>query len=396
MRKALILPVLALLVAGCGDPLRDVPRLAEVPVAPQGGQAAALGGTAAVAPDADADQARPRGGLLGFLRGKAQEAEAQDNAAQDDAALPVDGSAGGGIAADVAAPEEPEVVLAVPTKPEADKPRGGLFGFLTKAKTPEMAEDKPETSAAAAPEAEGITAETQALAQSRPAADSTPKRGGLFGFLKAGKDPDSSKEDTRLAALPPETKTDASPKRGGLFGKPRSASTEPKPGAPDYEKVGPGVTLPYGKIARLCGVSASKLGRKVAKAPSRGRGFSLYDSAPGNTAPHNFYLTGFDDGCARQFTGAMVMFSKPSFYELIRFGAPGGNLPKSDTDAAYDRLKSKVCGVGRKKPCGDKVSKLDKNTVFVSIYDRSVDNTRWATLLLHDGAVLALDVKSTK
>ncbi len=47
----------------------------------------------------------------------------------------------------------------------------------------------------------------------------------------------------------------------------------------------------------------------------------------------------------------------------------------------------------RKKPCGSKVSKLDRSTVFVSIYERFGSNPHWSNLLLHDGKVLAQDKK---
>jgi hypothetical protein len=68
--------------------------------------------------------------------------------------------------------------------------------------------------------------------------------------------------------------------------------------------------------------------------------------------------------------------------------------PYSDTDKAYETLKSRICKVPRRKPCGSRIGRLEKDTVFVSVYERFGSNAHWKNLLLHDGAVLALDRKS--
>ncbi|MBS0126222.1 hypothetical protein [Thetidibacter halocola] len=293
MRHPLTLAACALTLAACAA-TPELPRLADVPVTAEAGQAAALEGVEATAPAASTN--RPRRGLLGFLGRQAEAAKADETAE--------------------AAPAEP------------------------------------------------------------------------------------SEPPVELAAMPPETASDAAPRRGlaALFGGGRrdsSAADGLSPDAPDYRQSGPGQQLPFGEIARVCGVSAASLGRKVDSYPKNGRGYTLHDSAPGTTALHNFYIGGFDDGCARQFSAALVMFGDAETYEQIRFGPSGSNLPVSETDAAYDALKSRVCGVGKGKPCGNKVSRLARNTVFVSIYERFDSNPRWKTLLLHDGEVVALDVKTS-
>ncbi len=288
-------------------------------------------------------------------------------------------------------PSEPDLEVAVAdpavAPQSAERPRRGLFGFLRRSRD-------------AAPEA---TAEAPPIpAEETPPANQVPPPGDAVAAPKTDEDPQNDPESVEVAALSqPVADT---PRRGGFFGglfrsgsgRDRSggASDGPAPGAPDYEQVGPGVTLPYGQIARLCGVSARKLGREVAKYPERGRGYTLYDSAPGSTSPHSFFLTGFDDGCARQFTAALALFGSPETHEQLRYSPAGETIPTSETDIAYEKVKSRICRVRRGKPCGSRMSQLAKNTVFVSIYDRFGGVARWKNLLLHDGEVVALDIKS--
>ena len=75
MQRVLLSLAVATVLAGCGDPLRDVPKLQDVEVNPAAGQADALADPvdAAIAdvigearPEPLAED-KPRGGLLGFL-----------------------------------------------------------------------------------------------------------------------------------------------------------------------------------------------------------------------------------------------------------------------------------------------------------------------------------------
>ncbi|SDO99030.1 hypothetical protein SAMN05216196_11537 [Lutimaribacter pacificus] len=233
---------------------------------------------------------------------------------------------------------------------EAQAETGGLFARLLRPKT-------------TAPDGTGDVADTPvAETQAAPA-----ERRGLFGLFGGGAR-DTKGEGTQLASLDPD--------------------------APDGRVIAPGLLLPYGEVARVCDMPRRDMGREVAKYPERGPEYRLYDSAPGSTAPHSFYLTGFPDGCARQFTGALAMFGSPAMHEQLRYGAPAGSLPYSDTDKAYEKIKRKVCGVGRNKPCGARVSRLERDTAFLTVYEHFGDNARWATILLHGGAVVARDVKS--
>lgn len=274
MRHALIKGVLALCLgfalAGCGDPLAEVPRYSEVPLAEGAGQADAV---APETPRQPVTNEKPRRGLLGLLAGRAERVT------------------GGG-----AAPDEGREVAAAP----------------------------------------------------RP--DTTSK--GLFG--------------------------------GG---------SAPRAGAPDAREVSLGTALPYGEIARVCDAPKRKLGKKVEGYPERGSRYVLYDSAPDTTAPRNFYLTGFKDNCARTFSAALVIFGSPETYEQIHYGPSGDSQPISETDKAYEKVKRRVCGVRKGKPCGSKMRRLARDTVFVSVYERFGSNPRWKNFLLHDGEVVAVDLK---
>lgn len=203
----------------------------------------------------------------------------------------------------------------------------------------------------------------------------------------------SSSEGTserESASLPVTPDPQANQRHNGfsLFG---GGSAKPKAAA--VSEIAPGTVLPYGKVARICGLSKSQMGKKVAQFPERRPKHNIYDSEPGNTTPHSFFITGFDDGCARQFTASLAMFGSVAMHEQLRYGLPAEVQPYSDTDKAYEMVKSRVCGVPRKKPCGAKLSRLERNTVFVSIYERFGSNSRWKNLLLHDGEMLADDTK---
>lgn len=215
---------------------------------------------------------------------------------------------------------------------------------------------------------------------------------------------DAGQADVLAPDAPRAAVTDDAPQRGllGLFGAKAAAATgdddapgrPPRPGAPDAREVSLGVTLPYGELARVCGVPNRKLGKKIEGYPEKGSQYVLYDSVPGTTTPRTFYLTGFKDRCARQFTAALVIFGAPESYEQLHYGPSGAELPVSSTDAAYEKVKSRVCRVRKGKPCGSKMRTLARDTVFVSVYERFGSNPRWKNILLHNGEVEAVDLKN--
>jgi hypothetical protein len=193
----------------------------------------------------------------------------------------------------------------------------------------------------------------------------------------------------QLAALAP----DAAPRRGGfgLFGG-RAPQTDAPRNGPDARDVEYGTMVPFGEIVRVCGAKGKSLGQQI---DSLGRrGFALHDSNAATQDKRTFYITGFGDDCPRQFTAANALFGAPSFYEMIRFSPAGEHLPYADTDKAYDDVKSSVCRVGKKKPCGNKIDALDSALAFVSAYEFHEHNDSWKEFLVYDGAVLAGAVKS--
>lgn len=155
--------------------------------------------------------------------------------------------------------------------------------------------------------------------------------------------------------------------------------------APEAQSVVPA----FGNVASACGMARDTLGTKIEETA----GYQLYDTEPDSTAQRTFYVTGFDDKCPRQFRAAVALFGAPSMHETLRYGRPSDAYPYSDTDEAYERIKRAVCGVGKTKPCGKKIDRLERATVFISTYEQFADNGRWSDILLHDGEVVATAFK---
>jgi hypothetical protein len=330
MIRFIVIVIVSGLLAGCAsDPLRDVPRLSETDVSDSEIQAALRG-----EPDVEAEAVVPvaepqRRGLLGRLFG------GDATPSQTDDSLPT--------TATDAAPVAEEAETELDTATAAD--------------------------ASAAP--------------TLPATAAAPRR-GLLGFLSRAAKSAQAEDGVEVAAVPPSTQNDAVP---------AATAKGPKPGAPDYQIVPMGTVLPYGVLARVCDVPTRQLGSRVERYPDTRAVFTLYDSQPGTTTPHTFYVTGFKDGCARQFTAALALFGSPQTHEQLRYGLPSKVQPYSSTDAAYETLKSRVCRVGKGKPCGSSMSRLARNTVFVSVYERFGSNPVWKTILLHDGEVVQTDIR---
>lgn len=286
MRHILLGLGLISVMAGCGDPLRNVTRLSDVNVAD---------GAASVAQTPA--EARNTGGGL-FSRLMSRSPDDPTNAAVD-AAI---------IEASAATPEPPET--------------------------------EPEVQAAPAPVAEPET-----------------ERRGLFG---------------------------------GLF---RRSPDIPRAG-PDLQQVSAGTVMPFGQIARVCGMRGAEFGTQV----DAGAGYKLFDTIPKSTSPRPFYLTGFDDNCARTFTGAVVITGDVQTHEFVRYRPSNEAIPYTTTDATYEALKAGVCRVGRGQPCGPETQSLNRNTQFITVYNFfggtfSAVPTEWAQILVHDGEVLAMSIK---
>lgn len=172
-----------------------------------------------------------------------------------------------------------------------------------------------------------------------------------------------------------------------LFGFGREGASEP---APDAAQVPPGAMLPYGEIATICGLAPRELGTRIDSAS----GFEIYDTHPGSTAPRTHYITGLSDGCARQFTGALVLTGDVATHEMVRYEPSNASLPYSDTDDVYEAIKARICRVGHRTPCGQKLDRLAADTAFVTVYETFGTAPNWVEILLHDGAVAAIGPKS--
>lgn len=197
-------------------------------------------------------------------------------------------------------------------------------------------------------------------------------------------------EDPPAAVMADPAAAEAPVARPGLLGRMLGGGgrSEAPPSVPA------GTLLSFGLVKPVCDLPRDKRGAEIAAFPERRASWRLYDSAPGKTAPHPFYVTGFDDGCARTFTAAVAVFGAPEMHELLRYGLPAEVHPYTATDSAYEQIKSRVCRVGRGTPCGKRLSTLEKDTVFVSAYEGFGDNATWLEMLLHDGDVIETEVKS--
>lgn len=151
-----------------------------------------------------------------------------------------------------------------------------------------------------------------------------------------------------------------------------------------------GALLPYGEIALVCGTDDDSLGTAIATQS----GYVIRDTDPTSIAPRTQYITGFPDGCARQFTGALALFGDVGTHEVFRYEPSNAEIPYSATDIAYEEIKGRICGAAQGQPCGGALDRLGRRTTFVSIYETFGTNPSWADILIHDGTVVAMDFKS--
>lgn len=342
--------IACLSLAACGDPIADIQRLSEQDI-PE--QSASVDVVAAPVPEGASlferllgETAQPSGPAPASSEAPLDTAEITANTPATDQSDPAVEVA---VAAAVAAPA-----------PAPEPKRTGLMALLTRAAPPKQ-------DVVPAPD---DTAAVQVAMVNPEAA------------------PTSQSEVANTPSVPQEPDAAAGTKHKSIFG---IQAAKPKPAA--VSEIPPGTVLPYGKLARVCGLPKRDLGKKVLQYPEKRPQHRIYDTNPGSTAPRTFFVTGFGDGCARQFTASLAMFGSASMHEQLRYGLPADVQPYSDTDKAYEKLKSRVCKVPRKKPCGAKVNRMEKNTVFLSIYERFGSNARWKNLLLHDGEVVAQDIK---
>ena len=331
----------AVMLAGCGDPLRDVARLNDV----------AVSDSAATVTQSPAEARTTGGGLFGRLLNRQPDdpTNAAVEAALESAADSVE------TAEDAAAPEPVADAASEPTER-----RGGFLGIFG-GTSRSAAEPDRESTEAIDLRAETERAEPESVAVSAPAAAAAEperERRGLAGLFRRSPD-----------------------------------RTVPRNG-PDAADVPAGTVMPFGEIARVCGLRANEMGRQV----DAEAGYRIFDTIPNSTSPRPFYITGFDDDCARTFTGAVVVTGDVETHEFVRYRPSNERIGYTTTDNAYEALKASVCRVGRGQPCGERRTRLDRNTQFVTVYNFfggtfSAVPTQWAQILVHDGEVLAMSIK---
>ena len=152
--------------------------------------------------------------------------------------------------------------------------------------------------------------------------------------------------------------------------------------------------LPYGKIARVCDLPKREMGKKSCAIPGKSAGVMCCTTL-------NLVIQRRTPFTSPDLTMAARGSSLPRWRYLARSKCTSNcvmvYLPRRNPIATRTRhmkkIKSRVCGVRRKKPCGSKLSRLENDTVFLSIYENFGGNQRWSNLLLHSGRVLAQDIK---
>lgn len=299
---------------------------------------------------------------------------------------------------DVSATDASTAVAASPG--EASATGGGLFGRLLNRQP-----DDPTNAAvdAALADANVDTGSAEPIIlQTQP----EPERGGLFGLFRRGQTTQVAQPTLEAEVLDNPTPTEVvaiavpqatpdRPRRGlaGLF---RRSPDSPLPSGSgtDGADVPAGSVMPFGAIGRVCGLRTRELGTQVDAAA----GYRIYDTIPNSTAPRPFYVTGFDDNCARTFTGAVVVTGDVQTHEFVRYQGSNERIAYTPTDNAYEALKASVCRVGRGQPCGARTDRLNRNTQFITVYNFfggtfSAVPTKWAQILIHDGQLLAVSIK---
>jgi len=265
-----------------------------------------------------------------------------------------------------------------------------LFAFLKPKPQPEpeteadiLVVDDTKAQPTAEPQGRAFAALSGPKNTNQSGPDTKPK--GFFAGLLAGKTAEPAPgvdDDVQLASLDPDA-PDSTPAKSGLFAR------------SDKTTVQPGEVLPFGAVGVACNLPRRQMGKEVDKFPKTGRArWHLFDTDPASTGPRTQFITGFGDGCARQFTASLALFGSPALHEIHRYSASQKRVPYSQADKAYEKVKASVCGVGKGQECPvSKAQKLEKSTSFVSVYPRFGGATEWMELLLSDGKMLASETR---
>ena len=386
MIRTTVLCAAVLVLAGCLRPGASVERVSETDIDPDATPTL----EAVAVPQAEG------AGILSELFGEANPEASEDNATAE--------------------------AVDVPDEDEVQPARRGLarllpFGRGSDATKEQSDAAQPEAVAVAVDEAEPTTDEqAEPEVSAADVVDETPELAddnadrprGLFARLRVGAAADAAAPEaqvTQVAAVvtpglsvpevaeaePEETRVAA--RRTTLLGALRRGGGPTEPG-PGQDSIAFGTKLPYGALATICGVQPALMGEQVASYPERSPRYRIYDSAPGTLALRTHYITGFKDGCARQFTAALALFGAPGGHEATRYKSSHRHIDMTRTDREYEALRARSCQAPVGSTCPERrFSRFEKSTVFVSVYERFGTNPRWADLLIHDGRVVAKDLK---
>ncbi len=227
-----------------------------------------------------------------------------------------------------------------------------------------------------------VAPDADTVAMSAPAGQS-----GFFAeFLTALNTPAPPRDTNIIEAAAGTTQPASS---GGLFGFGGATQQTPRNG-PDALVVPFGTALPFGEIATVCDAPRGGLGTRIASVS----GYEVFDSVPNSVAPRAHYITGFPDGCVRQFSAALAMTGDVGTHEVVRYTGANAGHSYSATDNAYEAIKASFCRASHGSPCGARLDALADNTTFVSVYERFGTNDTWFEILLHGGAVTAVAMRS--
>lgn len=214
-----------------------------------------------------------------------------------------------------------------------------------------------------------------------------PVQAGFFSRIFGGGGNDADEIDAQSSEQIPTPVSDV-PASGlsAILGRPAEPAA---PTGPDAQRVAMDTLLPFGQIATNCEVQRRQLGTKVGE----DAGYTLYDTIPNATALRTHYVTGFKDRCARQFTAATAIMGDVGTHEVVRYLPENRNKSFSVTDNAYEQVKASFCRVSRGRPCGSRLDRLARRTVFITAYKRFSSSPDWANILLHEGRVVAIGPK---
>ena len=209
-----------------------------------------------------------------------------------------------------------------------------------------------------------------------PGAAEPSRRPRLFGFLKQ-----RVPGDVIAPAAAPVV----------LAAAPAPDTDDPITAAPMPLMAAPGL-IPFGEVIRVCEVKQRDMGAEVARA--HGSGFRLFDADPSSAAPRSQFLTGFKDGCARQFTASLALFGGFDVHEATRYN-PLNKAPYSRVDTAYEKVKNRICGVRKGQYCPEKrAAKLEKQTAFVTVYPQFGGTGEWLEIFLYKGQLVTYQTRT--